>query len=103
MGYPESLGKVQPGYYADVILVDGDPLEDIEIFQDTSKLHAIILNGHVHKNIAVAGKDGQSITAEGVPNERTIYTNLPLASSLKQEEIKQKAEVDGVGVDPRAM
>ncbi|GAP88258.2 putative amidohydrolase protein [Rosellinia necatrix] len=36
MGYPETLGKVQPGYYADVILVDGDPLEDIEIFQDRS-------------------------------------------------------------------
>ncbi|KAJ0413418.1 hypothetical protein BJY00DRAFT_319815 [Aspergillus carlsbadensis] len=49
MGYPEDLGKVQAGFYADVILVDGDPLADIEILQDTSKLHAIIINGHVHK------------------------------------------------------
>lgn len=51
MGHPEELGKIQPGYYADVILVDGNPLEDIEVLQDTSKLHAILINGHVHKNI----------------------------------------------------
>ncbi|KAI1460020.1 composite domain of metallo-dependent hydrolase [Annulohypoxylon moriforme] len=51
MGYPEDLGKVLPGYYADVILVDGNPVEDIEILQDISKLHAIVINGHVHKNV----------------------------------------------------
>ncbi|KAI1362828.1 hypothetical protein F5Y08DRAFT_259373 [Xylaria arbuscula] len=53
MGYPDVLGKVQPGYYADVILVDGNPLEDITVFQDTSNLHAIVINGHVHKNVTV--------------------------------------------------
>ncbi|KAF2110193.1 hypothetical protein BDV96DRAFT_624219 [Lophiotrema nucula] len=51
MGHPEELGKVQPGYYADVILIDGDPLANIEIFQDVTRLHAIIINGHVHKNL----------------------------------------------------
>jgi imidazolonepropionase-like amidohydrolase len=75
MGHPDVLGKVQPGYYADVILIDGNPLEDIEIIQDTSRLHAIVLNGHVHKNVIV-GEDGKSVTADGVLNQRTIYTNL---------------------------
>ncbi|KAI0544059.1 composite domain of metallo-dependent hydrolase [Xylaria curta] len=51
MGYPHLLGKVQPGYYADVILVDGNPLEEMDLFQDTSRLHAIVINGHVHKNV----------------------------------------------------
>lgn len=50
MGHGEELGKVQPGYYADVILVNGDPLKDISILQDTKNLHAIVINGHVHKN-----------------------------------------------------
>lgn len=54
MGHGEELGKVQPGYYADVILVDGDPIKNISILQDTAKLHAIVINGHVHKNSAVA-------------------------------------------------
>ncbi|RAK96829.1 uncharacterized protein BO80DRAFT_428818 [Aspergillus ibericus CBS 121593] len=54
MGHPEELGKVQPGYYADVILVDGNPLEDITILQDTSRLHAIVINGCVHKLVSVS-------------------------------------------------
>lgn len=43
------LGKVQPGYYADCILVNGDPLEDITVLQDHSKLDVIIINGRVHR------------------------------------------------------
>lgn len=43
------LGKIQPGYYADCILVDGNPLEDITIFQDHAKLNIICINGRVHK------------------------------------------------------
>lgn len=50
MGHPDVLGKVLPGYYADVILVDGNPLEDISILQDTKNIHAIVINGHLHKN-----------------------------------------------------
>jgi imidazolonepropionase-like amidohydrolase len=44
------LGKVLPGYYADCILVNGDPLSDIEILQDHSKLNYVIINGRVHKS-----------------------------------------------------
>ena len=43
------LGKIQPGYYADCILVNGDPLEDIEILQDHDRLDIIMINGRVHK------------------------------------------------------
>ena len=43
------LGKIQPGYYADCILVDGDPLDDISILQDHSRLNIIVMNGKVHK------------------------------------------------------
>lgn len=103
MGHPEELGKVQPGYYADVILVDGNPIEDIEIFQDTSKLHTIVLNGHIHKNISVVGADGQSLTADGVPNKRTIYTNLPLAPEKDQKRLVEDVKQNGVGVDPRQL
>lgn len=43
------LGKIQPGYYADCILVDGNPLEDIAVLQDHDKLNIILINGRVHK------------------------------------------------------
>ncbi|EPQ51840.1 amidohydrolase [Gloeophyllum trabeum ATCC 11539] len=43
------LGKILPGYYADCILVDGNPLEDITVLQDHDKLNVIVINGRVHK------------------------------------------------------
>lgn len=43
------LGKIQKGYYADCILVDGDPLADISILQDHDRLNVICINGRVHK------------------------------------------------------
>ncbi|RFU79583.1 isoaspartyl dipeptidase [Trichoderma arundinaceum] len=49
MGRPHELGKIQPGYYADLILVDGNPIEDIEILQNHDKLNIIMINGRVHK------------------------------------------------------
>jgi cytosine/adenosine deaminase-related metal-dependent hydrolase len=45
----EDLGKIAPGYYADCILVDGEPLEQIEVLQDHDKLNVIVINGRVHK------------------------------------------------------
>lgn len=43
------LGKIQPGYYADCILVDGNPLRDISILQDHDRLNVIMINGRIHK------------------------------------------------------
>lgn len=43
------LGKIKPGYLADCILVDGDPLADISILQDHTKLSVIMINGRLHK------------------------------------------------------
>ena len=49
---PDELGKVQPGYLADLLLVDGDPLADITILQDHDKLHYIMKDGRFHKQNA---------------------------------------------------
>ncbi|THX95447.1 hypothetical protein D6D03_09230 [Aureobasidium pullulans] len=45
----DNLGKIQPGYFGDCILVDGNPLEDVTILQDHTKLNIICINGRVHK------------------------------------------------------
>jgi imidazolonepropionase-like amidohydrolase len=39
------LGQVRPGYLADLLLVDGDPLEDVRILQDTHRLLAVMKDG----------------------------------------------------------
>lgn len=46
---PNELGKVQLGYLADLLLVDGDPLADITILQDRDRLHGIMKDGRFHK------------------------------------------------------
>lgn len=43
------MGQIKEGYYADCILVDGDPVENIEVLQDHDKLNVIMINGRVHK------------------------------------------------------
>jgi hypothetical protein len=45
----DELGKIQQGFLADCILVDGNPLEDITVLQDHDKLSVIMINGRIHK------------------------------------------------------
>jgi imidazolonepropionase-like amidohydrolase len=49
---PDDLGQVQPGFLADLILVDGDPLADITVLQDHDKIQAIMKEGRFHKEDA---------------------------------------------------
>lgn len=52
MMQPGKLGKVQPGYKADVILVAGDPVADITVLQDHSKIVAVMKDGVFHREPA---------------------------------------------------
>ncbi|HVR51752.1 MAG TPA: amidohydrolase family protein [Pseudorhodoferax sp.] len=42
---PERLGTLQRGMLADILVIDGDPLHDIRILQDRSRIEAIFLGG----------------------------------------------------------
>jgi imidazolonepropionase-like amidohydrolase len=43
------LGMIKPGYLADMLLVDGDPISNIRVLQDKSRLLAIMKDGQFHK------------------------------------------------------
>lgn len=45
----DELGQVKPGYLADLLLVDGDPLADITVLQDRDRLLGIMKDGQFHK------------------------------------------------------
>jgi len=49
MGRGAELGQLKPGYLADLLLVDGDPLADVAILQDRDRLIAIMKDGTFHK------------------------------------------------------
>ena len=52
MGQPGNLGRIEVGQFADLLLVDGDPLADISILQDRNNLLAIMKGGMFHKHPA---------------------------------------------------
>ena len=50
MGRGHELGSVREGYLADLLVVDGDPLSDIAVLQDTDHLLAIMKGGTLVKD-----------------------------------------------------
>ena len=49
MGRGDELGLLQPGFLADLLIVSGDPVADIRILQDQSKIVAVIKGGVFHR------------------------------------------------------
>lgn len=50
MGMGDELGLIKAGYLADMIMVDGDVLEDITLFQDRDNFLMIMKDGEYHKS-----------------------------------------------------
>jgi imidazolonepropionase-like amidohydrolase len=50
--YPGQLGVVKPGAFADLLLVDGDPIANIKLVEDSDKNFVVIMkDGKIYKNI----------------------------------------------------
>jgi imidazolonepropionase-like amidohydrolase len=43
----DELGQIRPGYLADLLLVDGDPLEDVSLLQRRERLRLVMKGGQV--------------------------------------------------------
>ncbi|MCU4182770.1 amidohydrolase family protein [Acidiferrimicrobium sp. IK] len=58
MGQPNDLGLVSPGYLADLLLVEGDPLADIALLQDADRIKVVMKGGRFHKAPAATVSSG---------------------------------------------
>jgi imidazolonepropionase-like amidohydrolase len=45
----KSIGYVREGCYADLLLIDGDPLADISILQDKARILSVMKGGEFHR------------------------------------------------------
>jgi imidazolonepropionase-like amidohydrolase len=45
----DETGQVKAGYCADLVILDGDPLADIRIFQDQDKILGVMKDGRFAK------------------------------------------------------
>ena len=61
--FGDRMGQVRPDYLADLLLVDGDPLSDLTLFQDPANLLAIMKDGRFHKQPPARHADGQRAPA----------------------------------------
>ena len=55
-GLGKEVGTVQPGKLADLVIVDGDPLKDITILQEKSRIKLVMKEGKVYSNLLAAEK-----------------------------------------------
>ena len=55
--YPGKLGVVEEGALADLLLVEGNPLENIKLIEDPARNFVVIMkDGTIYKNLVGAGK-----------------------------------------------
>jgi len=47
----DQIGRVRAGLRADLLVVDGNPLEDLGLLQDPSKLSMIMKDGDIYRNV----------------------------------------------------
>jgi imidazolonepropionase-like amidohydrolase len=50
----DRIGLVAPGFVADLLLVDGDPLTDLRLLEEPANLRMIMKGGVIHKELACA-------------------------------------------------
>jgi imidazolonepropionase-like amidohydrolase len=56
MGLGKELGEVKEGYLADLLLVDGDPQEDLDLVVHEKNLHVIMKEGSLYKDCSATAK-----------------------------------------------
>ncbi|MFT8244920.1 amidohydrolase family protein [Roseomonas sp. BN140053] len=50
IGLGDRVGRLRPGMLADLLLVDGDPLQDIRVLEDPARLRLIMQDGAIIKH-----------------------------------------------------
>ena len=63
----EPLGQLREGFLADILLIDGDPMTDITVLQDKSRILAVMKDGKFHRA-------PPSVSSRGNPSHQPIPT-----------------------------
>lgn len=50
MGQSEDIGHIRPGAYADIIVMNGDPIRDLGLFRETANMPVVMKGGRFIRN-----------------------------------------------------
>lgn len=64
MGLGDELGQIKDGYIADLLLVDGNPLDDLDLVVRQKNLHVIMKEGDLYKDHAASAPIQHAMAAE---------------------------------------
>ena len=64
MGMGHELGQIKEGHIADLLLVDGNPLKDLDLVVHEKNLHVIMKEGDLYKNNAALTALEHAVAAE---------------------------------------
>ena len=67
MGMGSELGQVKEGYIADLLLVDGDPLEDLDLVVREKNLHVVMKEGSLYKDVSATAAIEHVVNPESRP------------------------------------
>jgi imidazolonepropionase-like amidohydrolase len=64
MDMGNELGLVKDGYLADLIMIDGDPVRDVRLFQDRDNILMVMKDGAYHKGLLPRRSSQSRVAAE---------------------------------------
>ena len=62
---PHELGQLREGYIADLVLVDGDPLQDLSLLTDPARIQLVMKDGVIHKDCATPTPKDAALHLQG--------------------------------------
>lgn len=65
MQRPDEIGMLRPGYLADLVMVDGNPLEDLSLLVDPNRISLVMKDGQIWKDACPRAADGMAQQAAG--------------------------------------
>ena len=69
--YPGKLGVVEEGALADLLLVDGNPLENLDLVADPERNFLVIMkDGRIYKNALAKSQPALTVTPQTDPENR---------------------------------
>ena len=88
MRMEDETGTVEEGKFADLLVVDGDPLEDIAILQDRSRLAMVMKDGTVMVNTLGLPQELQplpdfTMDIEVIQRQKAMVDPMPTAAEVQ--------------------